>query len=46
MIICFGLMLMFIVNITKNITEKEVIEKFLPKKYAISFIHRLTYYSE
>ena len=30
----------------KNITEKEVIEKFLPKKYAISFIHRPTYYSE
>ena len=30
----------------KNITEKEVIEKFLPNEYAISFIHRPTYYSE
>ena len=30
----------------KNITAKEVVDKFLPGDYAISFIHRPTYYSE
>ena len=30
----------------KPITEKEVIEKFLPKDYCISFIDRPSYYSE
>ena len=30
----------------KPISKRDVIEKFLPKEYAISFIHRPTYYSE
>tara|TARA_Y100000592_G_scaffold101053_1_gene184992 strand:- start:347 stop:1114 length:768 start_codon:yes stop_codon:yes gene_type:complete len=30
----------------KPISKRDVIKKFLPKEYAISFIHRPTYYSE